>query len=155
MLDPSSRDDVTALANAGLAPSEFVGRPASYSATTTQKYIGLMTDGQITEQVRPDETMDLETPVQELNDGRRDERRSITAAGTNVSSFFAQCDLAKSRSPRPVVVDTIAFEAPGTPEQQMRDYASSPPHFFSADGDHIADVFEAIADQFRQLRLTQ
>ena len=38
MLDPSSRDDVTALANAGLAPSEFVGRPASYSATTTQKY---------------------------------------------------------------------------------------------------------------------
>jgi hypothetical protein len=154
MLDPSSQDDVTALANAGLASSDFIGRPAAYSDTTTQKYIVLMTDGQITEQVRPDDTMDTENPTQELNDGRSGERGTITSASTNVDSFFQQCDLAKSRSPRPIIIYTIAFEAPGTPEQQMRDCASSPSHFFKADGDNISDVFEAIAYQIRQLRLT-
>jgi len=155
MLDPSSQDDVTALANAGLAAPEFIGRPASYGDSTTQKYIILMTDGQITEQVRPIDTMDDENPVLELQRGRHNERETITSAGTNVDSFFQQCDLAKSRSPRPIIVYTIAFEAPGTPEQQMRDCASSPSHFFKADGDSIADVFEAIAYQIRQLRLTQ
>jgi hypothetical protein len=155
MLDPSSQDDVTALANAGLAAPEFIGRPASYDDSTTQKYIILMTDGQITEQVRPIDTMDVENPVRELQRGRHNERETITSAGTNVDSFFQQCDLAKSRSPRPIIIYTIAFEAPGTPEQQMRDCASSPSHFFKADGDSIADVFEAIAYQIRQLRLTQ
>ncbi|QFT58014.1 von Willebrand factor type A domain protein [Sulfitobacter sp. THAF37] len=155
MLDPSSQDEVVALANAGLAPAEFVGRPASYDDPTTQKYIILMTDGQITEQVRPIDMMDPENPVRELQRGRQVETEIISSAGTNVGSFFQQCDLAKSRSPRPIVIYTIAFEAPGVPEQQMRDCASSPSHFFSADGDNIADVFEAIAYQIRQLRLTQ
>lgn len=155
MLDPSSQDEVTALANAGLAAPEFIGRPAPYTDSSTQKYIILMTDGQITEQVRPIDAMDEENPVRELQRGRQSERETITSAGTNVASFFQQCDLAKSRSPRPIVIYTIAFDAPGAPEQQMRDCASSPSHFFSADGDNIADVFEAIAYQIRQLRLTQ
>ncbi|APE42107.1 hypothetical protein BOO69_00795 [Sulfitobacter alexandrii] len=155
MLDPSSRGAVSALANAGLAAPEFIGRPAPYDDETTQKYIILMTDGQITEQVRPTDTMDPDNPVRELQRGRNGETEVISSAGTNVGSFFQQCDLAKNRSPRPIVIYTIAFDAPGVPEQQMRDCASSPSHFFSADGDSIADVFEAIAYQIRQLRLTQ
>ncbi len=154
LLDPSSRDDLSAMAGSGLAPAEFVGRPADYDDPSTVKYIILMTDGQITEQVRPWDALDPENPTVELNEGRQSDRTQLTSAGTNVASFFAQCDLAKSQSPRPVIVYTIAFDAPGTPEQQMRECASSPAHFFAADTGNIDDVFEAIARQIRQLRLT-
>ncbi|MEM6305592.1 MAG: pilus assembly protein TadG-related protein [Pseudomonadota bacterium] len=154
MLDPSSRADVSALAGAGLASPDFVGRPASYSDDGTVKYIILMTDGQITQQVRPIDAMDDDNPTIELNEGRGSDRTQLTAASTNVASFFAQCDLAKGQTPRPVIVYTIAFEAPGTPEAQMRECASSPSHFFRADSGNIDDVFEAIGRQIRQLRLT-
>lgn len=154
LLDPSSRGDMTAMAGAGLAPAEFVGRPADYDDPSTVKYIILMTDGQITEQVRPRDAMDSENPTVELNEGRQSDRTQLTPASTNVASFFAQCDLAKTQTPRPVIVYTIAFDAPGTPEQQMRECASSPAHFFAADTGNIDDVFEAIARQIRQLRLT-
>ncbi len=154
LLDPSSRDDLSAMVGAGLAPTEFVGRPADYDDPSTVKYIILMTDGQITAQVRPTDALDDQNPTVELNEGRQTGRKRLTPAGTNVASFFAQCDLAKTQSPRPVIVYTIAFDAPGTPEQQMRECASSPAHFFAADTGNIDDVFEAIARQIRQLRLT-
>ena len=154
LLDPSSRDDMTALINANLAPEEFRGRPADYSDIETSKYIVLMTDGRITEQVRPRDTMDIDNLDRVLNN-RRGDRTQITGTGTNVNSFFAQCELAKNQTPRPVVVFTIAFDAPGTPEQQMRDCASSPAHFFQADNTNIQDTFKNIARQINQLRLTQ
>ena len=154
LLDPSSRDDVTALVGAGEVNASFQGRPANYDEAGAVKYIVLMTDGQITEQLRPIDALDDENPTMELNDGRQAEREQLTPASTNVASFFAQCDLAKSQQPRPVIVFTIAFEAPGVPEQQMRDCASSPAHFFTADGGSIADVFQNIARQINQLRLT-
>ena len=113
-----------------------------------------MTDGQITEQFRPIDALDDENPTVELNNGRRPEREQLTPANTNVQSFFAQCDLAKNQQPRPVIVFTIAFEAPSLAEQQMRDCASSPSHFFVADGGSISDVFQNIARQINQLRLT-
>ena len=155
MLDPSSRDDVTALANAGLASPDFIGRPADYNDPETAKYIVLMTDGQITQQVRPSDTMDLENPTRELGRGRGGDRRNITSASTNVASFFEQCNLAKSRQPQPIIVFTIAFDAPGTPERQMRECASSEAHFYTADTNNIGDVFDSIARQISKLRLTQ
>lgn len=155
MLDPSSQDDVAALAGAGLAAPEFVGRPAPYDDPETEKYIILMTDGQITTQVRPTDTLDTQNPTVELARGRGGERRSITSASTNVASFFDQCDLAKSREPRPIIVFTIAFDAPGTPEQQMRECASSEAHFYTADTNNIGEVFASIARQISKLRLTQ
>lgn len=162
LLDPSSSDDVTALANAGLAAEAFKGRPAAYSDEDTVKYIILMTDGQITEQVRPkrlpDGTINPRDANKELNEGRRNDRITITSTGTNVASFNKQCNLAKTRSPRPIVVYTIAFDAPGTPENQMRACASTPSHFYAADGsdgNSIAEVFSAIARQINQLRLTE
>jgi hypothetical protein len=154
LLDPSSQDDVSALIGDGQVAAQFDGRPAAYDDETAVKYIILMTDGQITEQVRPTDALDSENPTVELNEGRTGERTRITTANTNVNSFFAQCDLAKNARPRPVIVYTIAFEAPGTPEAQMRACASSPAHFFAADGGSIADVFEAIARQIQTLRLT-
>lgn len=157
MLDPSSRDTVSDLIDAGLAPEEFEGRPSNYDDPETVKYIVLMTDGQITGQYRPttEYWMDPENPTVELNEGRESERTTITSSGTNVNSFFNQCNLAKSRSPRGIVIYTIAFDAPGTPEQQMRDCASSPTHFFKADTSNIDEVFSSIARQINQLRLLQ
>ena len=154
LLDPSSRGDVTALVGTGQVDASFQGRPANYDDTSAVKYIVLMTDGQITEQFRPIDALDDENPTVELNNGRRPEREQLTPANTNVQSFFAQCDLAKNQQPRPVIVFTIAFEAPSLAEQQMRDCASSPSHFFVADGGSISDVFQNIARQINQLRLT-
>jgi hypothetical protein len=154
LLDPSSRDDISALVGAGEVNSAFDGRPANYDDEDAVKYIVLMTDGQITEQVRPIDALDGENPSVELNDGRQSERTQLTPASTNVQSFFSQCDLAKNQQPRPVIIFTIAFEAPGTPEQQMRDCASSAAHFYAADGNNLAEVFQNIARQINQLRLT-
>lgn len=154
LLDPSSRDDVGALIGAGQVLPQFAGRPAAYNDDQAVKYIILMTDGQITEQRRPDDVMHIDNPTRELGNGHSGTSSVISNAGTNVAGFFAQCDLAKTQSPRPVIVYTIAFEAPGVPEQQMRDCASSPAHFYAADGGNIGDVFEAIARQISTLRLT-
>lgn len=154
MLDPSSQDDVTALIDAGLASPGFDGRPAAFDNAETTKYIVLMTDGQITEQVRPKQTMHVENPTEELNN-RRSDRQTITSSGTNVRSFDEQCDLAKSASPRPIIVYTIAFDAPSNAQTQMRNCASSPSHFFKADTSNISNTFKAIARQINQLRLTQ
>ena len=154
LLDPSSQGDVTALIGDGQVDPTFAGRPAAYDDQTAVKYIILMTDGQITQQDRPADALHSENPMVELKEGYTGTTTQITSAATNVQSFFAQCDLAKTQSPRPVIVYTIAFEAPGTPEQQMRDCASSPSHFFAADGGSIAGVFEAIARQIQTLRLT-
>lgn len=155
MLDPSSSDDVTALIAAGLASSDFAGRPAGYGDNETQKYIILMTDGQITEQVRPIDVDDDQNPSVALKDGRSSEKENITTSSTNIDSFYDQCNLAKTRAPRPVVVYTIAFEAPDSAKTQMRNCASSESHYFSADDKSIAGVFEAIARQINELRLTK
>ncbi|MDW4497021.1 Tad domain-containing protein [Sulfitobacter sp. D35] len=157
LLNPASQPHFAAMADAGLIPNEFRNRPAGYRDDETVKYIVLMTDGQITEQVRPKDEMHILNPTVELDQkSRKDKghREQLTSASTNVSSFKKQCDLAKATD-RPIVVYTIAFEAPGTPEQQMRDCASTPSHFFTAQGSQINEVFSTIARQINQLRLTQ
>ena len=154
LLDPSSSGDIAALSAAGLASADFTDRPAAYSDTETVKYIVLMTDGQITEQVRPKETMHTQNPTSELQN-RSGDRKTISSSGTNVQSFYDQCNLAKNATPNPIIIYTVAFDAPGTPATQMRNCATSPSHFYEADQDNISEVFSAIARQINQLRLIQ
>lgn len=154
MLDDTSQADVTALISAGQASAEFEGRPAAFDDEQTTKYIVLMTDGAITEQFRPRVAMDDANPEHHL-DGRRDDRIQPTNAGTNIRSFEQQCELAKSKAPRPIIIYTIAFSANGSARSQMRGCASSPAHFFRANEASIASTFQAIARQINQLRLTQ
>jgi Flp pilus assembly protein TadG len=157
LLDPDARDDFAAMAlpaNGSIIPAEFDVRPLDYNSTDTVKYIILMTDGQITEQVRPKNKMHLLNPTDELA-GRSSDREQITSKSTNVTNFKKQCDLAKDAS-RNIVIYTIAFEAPGTPEDQMRYCASSTSHFFRASGKAQIDAaFSTIARQINELRLTQ
>ncbi len=156
LLNPDSQPDFAqmALPANNLVPPQFSNRPMAYDDNETVKYIVLMTDGQITEQVRPKDTMHVLNPEVHLGD-RSSDRKSTTSQSTNVSSFKKQCDLAKEAS-RNVVIYTIAFEAPGTPETQMKYCASSDSHFFRATGkEEIAAAFSTIARQINELRLTQ
>lgn len=62
------------------------------------------------------------------------------------------CGAAKSNG---VVIYSIGFEATAHGNDQMRSCASSPSHFFDADGTSISDTFQAIAVSIAQLRLMQ
>lgn len=156
LLNPDTQPDFAEMAKPtnGLVPAQFADRPLPYNNTETVKYIVLMTDGQITEQVRPKQTMDEDNPTIHLG-ARSSDREQVTSQSTNVTNFKKQCDLAKAES-RNVVIYTIAFEAPGKPEDQMKYCASSDSHFFRATGKaEIAAAFSTIARQINELRLTQ
>ncbi len=62
------------------------------------------------------------------------------------------CGTAKSNN---VMIYAIGFEATTNGNTQLRNCASSPSHFFDADGVDISDAFQAIAASIAQLRLTQ
>lgn len=54
-----------------------------------------------------------------------------------------------------VTIFTIAFEAPVGGRTQLSNCASSPNHYFNAQGLEIADAFSAIAAQINRLRLVE
>ena len=152
LLDPATRPAFARLNAAGQVPEGFADRPSDWNAEGWRKVIVLMTDGQITEQVRPDDPLDIRNARVELRNQSGAPYDPVTGAATNVQSFYAQCDLAKANG---VTVYTIAFEAPPDAQQEMRTCASSPSHYFNVEGLEIADAFDAIARQINQLRLTQ
>ena len=152
LLDPQSKSDFQALANEGLMPSQFVGRPAQWDDPATAKYIVLMTDGQITEQIRPKTKMHEDNPTRELAKQGGSRKTQISSKSTNVDRFEALCALAKSDS-RNVIIYTIAFSAPTSAQNQMRKCASSDSHYYAASPENISEVFQSIARQVRQLRL--
>lgn len=75
---------------------------------------------------------------------------------TEVSDMNAQlqsvCNRARDNN---VIVYGIAFEAPPAGADQIESCASTPGHFFDADGLEIQSAFRAIASNISQLRLTQ
>lgn len=133
-----------------IVPAEFVNRPAAWDDPETRKIIVLMTDGKITEQVRPDNPLDPENYEKTLSSG---DRFNLTSRSENVKSFYAICDLAKS-SARDVEVYTVAFETDSNGQTEMRNCASDPSMYFPASGSGLTDVFEDIADQITDLRLS-
>ena len=64
----------------------------------------------------------------------------------------AICDAAKDQN---TVIYTVAFEAPSHGEATLASCASSPSHFFRASGTDISAVFNSIAGDIAQLKLTQ
>jgi Flp pilus assembly protein TadG len=152
LLDPAARPAFAHLNAAGQVPDGFETRPAPWNADGWTKVIVLMTDGRITEQVRPVDPMAPENATVALRDRDRDARENITSASTNVRSFYEQCDLAKANG---VTVYTIAFGVTGSGARQMRNCASSDAHFFEVEGVEISSAFSAIARQINQLRLIE
>ncbi|WP_343044348.1 TadE/TadG family type IV pilus assembly protein [Roseobacter ponti] len=151
LLNPSSNDTFRALNAEGLIPDAFTDRPGAFEDEDTRKFIVLMTDGQITEQVRPKNPTYYKNPDDELA-GRGGDREQISSKGTNVSSFYKMCDEAKENG---ILIYTIAFEAPSAAVDQMRNCASAPAFFYDVEGVEIRTAFKSIARQINQLRLTQ
>jgi hypothetical protein len=77
---------------------------------------------------------------------------TYAAAGTMNSLLQQSCAQAKASN---VVVYGIAFEAPANGQTQIRNCATSPAHYFNAQGLQIQTAFRSIASNLSQLKLTQ
>ena len=140
LLEPSSNGDCNALRGAGLLGSDFVDRPLPHGSS--QKYIVLMTDGGVSDEYRPNDVYEPTLETERLN---LDSSKVFRSRNRNASFDLFQdvCSLAKHED-RDVIVYTIAMDS-STAEDQLRDCASSPSHFFAVSSGDIEEVFEAIA----------
>ncbi|NEY91592.1 vWA domain-containing protein [Tabrizicola oligotrophica] len=81
------------------------------------------------------------------------EMRSVYASvGTMDSQLQTTCTQAKNAG---VVVYGIAFEAPTNGRTQISRCASTPQHFYAAQGAEIGTAFDSIASNLSMLKLTQ
>ncbi len=152
LLDPANRDEVSHLIANGLVDSRFEGRPINWHDPETEKYIVLMTDGQTTDQFRPNDPTDPVNGEVELQFQDSGSYYTFSAQTNNVSNLMKQCALARQNG---VTVFTIAFETNEAAAAEMRACASSASHFFHVEGDEIHDTFDTIARQINNLRLIQ
>jgi len=172
LLDPGSNWAVQQLAAAGLVPSEFDSRPAAHDDPETLKVIVLMTDGNITEQIRPNFVDRTQAPInatdtsdiflnhtEELADQSNSSecagqgcRDQISSRNQNVQSFYAACNAARNNN---IIVFTISFDAGSGGETEMRNCASSAAHYYDVRGSELDAAFQSIAGAINQLRLIQ
>ncbi|MFM2388562.1 MAG: hypothetical protein RLZZ437_117 [Pseudomonadota bacterium] len=77
----------------------------------------------------------------------------VYASVTNMDNSLQQsCNLARANN---VIVYGIAFEAPANGQTQIRNCATTPANYYEANGLAINTVFNTIASQITQLRLSQ
>jgi len=69
---------------------------------------------------------------------------------TKDARLQAICDAAKAEG---ITIYTIGFEAPSAGRTALRNCASSPSHYFDANGLNLSDAFSAIAREIAKLRL--
>lgn len=157
-----------------LVPDDFTNRPSAYDDSDTRKILVLMTDGGVTGQRRPNQPTNIRnlldvTPNNQANvqnwmgwtagtgaNGGWTEEKTANQARADLVSL---CVLARAEE-REIAVYTIAFELTGTANTQaMRDCATpdAPPkqYYFETSGAGISDVFQEIAQQISELRLTE
>lgn len=152
LLSPEARPMMNHLIDNGEADESQRGRPLDWEAEDAQKFIVLMTDGKITDQLRPKDPYHEDNWDRELQRQDSDRRERLSRRSENLSAFYEQCDLAKDNG---VIVFTIAYEAPSNGRNEMRNCASSPSHFFEVEGVQIEETFHSIARQINNLRLVQ
>jgi hypothetical protein len=174
LLDPGSNWAIQGLNAAGIVHDDFADRPAAHNDPQTLKVIVLMTDGRITDQLRPRYMDRTQSPIdardeddiflnhtQELRDQSRNSDcngnncyREFTSQSDNVDSFYSVCNRAKAEN---VIVFTIAFDLSPSDSgwRQMFDCASSEAHFYDVDGEGLDSAFQSIAGAINKLRLIQ
>ena len=152
LLDPNNRDEVSYLIGEGLVDARFEGRPIAWNDNETEKYIVVMTDGQTTDQYRPNDPKDPLNGEVELNNQGSSSYYNFSVRSNNISNLLAQCELAKDLG---VTVFAIAFETNSAATADMRNCASSVSHFFHVQGNEISDAFDMVARQINNLRLIQ
>ncbi|KCV81511.1 hypothetical protein ATO10_11382 [Actibacterium atlanticum] len=72
--------------------------------------------------------------------------------GTKNTRLSQICAAARAQG---IIVYTIGFEVSGNADDVMSDCASTPGHYFAADGTNLSETFGVIASSINQLRLTQ
>lgn len=167
MLDPSFQPVNALLANRAKSDPVFNNRPASYTDSRTLKTIVVMSDGENDRSHRIASSF-YATPSHYAH---WDSFNFNFFLANNVvsnqrSSWYWQkydraqgntlmqnmCTAAKNRG---IVIWAIGFETTDTGDDQLRDCASSPSHFFDVNGVEISSAFQSIARQINQLKLTQ
>lgn len=168
LLDPSVRDMV-----APDLDGAFAGRPVNFTTNTetndTRKVLVVMTDGQNTQSTRIRDQF-YSAPSHYAVWGQRPVtnwyNNNVFTNKHNESEFTenrysrdegnallaASCSAAKEAN---VQVFAIAFEASYNGEAVMAACATDANHYYNTNGNDLNSVFEAIARQVTQLRLTQ
>ena len=86
------------------------------------------------------------------NAALNDMRATYAEVATMNAQLQTSCAQAKDRK---VIVYGIAFEAPSNGQAQISACASSPSHYYNAQGMEIQSAFRSIASNLTQLKLTQ
>jgi hypothetical protein len=149
LLDPTSQSTIAALASAGDVDPDFADRPFAWDDPDTLKFIVLMTDGQITQQNRPDDPGNPALATEEVLVYGHPYSQTVPRA-TGLQYFYGLCDMAKANG---VTVFTIAFEAPAAAKVEMKQCASTLGHFYDVDGLEIEAAFQQIANTISKLKL--
>lgn len=155
----------------GVLGGDFADRPLDYGPDTLKVAL-LMTDGGITNQVRPKDytyysTHDRPWPHSNnrgsVGNAYRDDNefQIVKGGGKNddlsnksaVGGFNHLCDTLKDNG---VIVFTIGFQisAGSNQDYYLENCATSPGHYFFVEGLNIEDAFDAIAAQVSALRVT-
>ena len=157
LLDPSTQPAFAHLNEAGLVDDAFKNRPLAYGAPGVQKILIVMTDGKVWNTRLPFDVenpanIDPSTPV--FSSQGQSAWYQPSNAASNVVDFLDVCDMATDPA-RDITVFTVAFDAPEDAKTQMRACASTDTHFYDAANGNLTNVFEEIANQISDLRLTQ
>lgn len=167
LLDPSMEPLLNALPSSTI-DSAFDDRPFEYAnigTNGTKKYIVVMTDGENvgTEELRP-EVYDTPSEIAHWATHSWSSHNSVLAsARTNTylhmrystaDGNFLMNNICNAAKDAGIIIFAIAMDAPTVGEQEMSKCASSPGHYFETSGDELVAIFEAIASQITDLRLT-
>ena len=171
LLDPSFQDEYAALP-ASMRDPAFSGRPENYgnsnNPSDTKKYIVVMTDGENfqTNTLKPwayeTDSQIAQWAIRDLytmydREFGRVASRYYDFYETKYSANYGDqlmdqiCTAAKAQG---IIIFSIAMDAGSHGEQEMSKCASSPGHYFQTSGAELVAIFEAIADQITDLRLT-
>ncbi len=175
LLDPSFQSIYSSLPSS-MKDSDFVGRPEAYGVndnpSDTKKYIVVMTDGKnVGTRALYDWAYETPSMVAHWASGKNPYDMYRQEFNWNASRYWAYygqylyttgegntlmsniCTAAKDKG---VIIYAIAMgEGSSIDSSAMSSCASSPgSHYFETSGDELVAIFEAIADQITDLRLT-
>ncbi|KQT47409.1 hypothetical protein ASG43_09820 [Aureimonas sp. Leaf454] len=152
LLNPGMRKPIAAVAAAGAAkiPAGMTNRPADFDDADTQKFIVLMTDGQIGFQPRPKAPSDLYVNTKQNITGNI--QKVVYSEGESASFYKKVCDYSKKEG---IIIFTIAFKVSTAVAKTIAECASDPSFAYKVDGLDMASAFESIATSMQKIRLVR
>lgn len=130
--------------------ADFSDRPVAWTDPETIKVMVVMTDGGITQQLRPKSSFDEDSDDPHVRVSGA-QNLYVVSAARNI--FQDMCSYAKDRG---AVVYTIAFQVGGGQNKtDMRNCASSAGQYYDVESLDIAEAFSSIAAEINQLRLSR